>query len=153
MGDGGRVTDCLVWGARLGGIVASADATIANNTVDFIFGAGFEAGIDVGTRCHVVGNTCVKALALPGNGIRATGSGNRIEGNNIVFPGTVDFPPHFGIQVSGTGNLITKNSVTKSPAGAALAYDIAPGNSFGPVVVVAGVGAFVGADPWANLEY
>jgi hypothetical protein len=153
LADGGRVSDCFVWGATQGGIVAGNDVTIANNTVGFIIAVSVEAGIDVGTRCLVVGNTCVAASFFPGNGIRATGSGNRIEGNNVVFNGGPAFPPHVGIQVTGTGNLITKNSVTKSPAGAALAYDIAPGNAFGPIVVVAGVGAFFGADPWANLEY
>ncbi|MHC4698638.1 MAG: MopE-related protein [Planctomycetota bacterium] len=77
-------------------------------------------------------------------GIGVTGSGNRIQGNHVTGN-------ERGIDVDGTDNIIIKNTA----GGNTTDYDIALGNSFGPVVLVGGVGDITsvgGADhPWANF--
>ena len=54
------------------------------------------------------------------------------------------------IEVNGTGNLIVKNTVSGNWAAG---YVIAPGNAWGTIVNVAGIGAFFTNEPWANFEY
>jgi hypothetical protein len=60
----------------------------------------------------------------------------------------------FGLSILGEDNLITSNRATGVPANN---YAIAPGNSFGPIVIVSGVGdlsAVANADhPLANFSY
>ena len=151
--NGSTVTDCSVSFTLAGGIVAGVASTIRNCTVSLsaggtgpIFGA-----IEVGSDCYVVANTCSTAFFVGGSGIVVSGTGNRIEQNNVIARD--GHPMAFGIDVRGTSNLILKNSVT----GSGTHYNIGPNNSFGPIVNVAGVGnisILVGtAHPWANFSY
>lgn len=51
-----------------------------------------------------------------------------------------------GISVTGTGNIIVRNSVTGGTR-----YSIAAGNSVGPIVTAAGMAA--NTNPGANFDY
>jgi parallel beta-helix repeat protein len=134
-----------------GGILAGASSAVQNCTVVGNKGDG----IQVSNDSRVAGNNCDSNEFGGGNaaGIHSTGADNRIEGNNVTDNTR-------GIQVDSSGSLIIKNSSSGSTgAGPAPAphYVIAGGNSFGPVVNVAGVGDIVGtpnaSHPWANFSY
>jgi hypothetical protein len=77
-----------------------------------------------------------------------SGSGGVIERNTLRAFGTAA-----GLLVTGTGNLITNNSV----AGGSPPYSIGAGNSYGPVVSVAGAGDLgsipAASHPYANFVY
>jgi parallel beta-helix repeat protein len=104
-------------------------------------------------------NTCDTNGNLGGDGagIHATGSDNRIEGNNVTDNDR-------GIDVDVAGNLIIKNSATGNGPTNNLNYDIAANNVFGAIVdrtapasaAVTGnsAGSSAGTtDPWANFTY
>jgi hypothetical protein len=109
-------------------------------------------GIQVNDNCLVSQNQC---SSNAGPGILATSGNNRIDGNNIEGQ-----PAGFGLRVTGTGNLIIRNSV----ADAATPYDIAANNRYGSIVNISagGTPAVSGAtaastltttDAWANFAY
>lgn len=102
-----------------------------------------------------LGNTCLGngTGATPAAGILATGTDNRVEGNNVTGNG-------FGVQVTGTGNLILRNSASGNTTN----YDIVASNRYGPVVNITATGAAAASgnsaastvastDPWANFAY
>ncbi len=97
------------------------------------------AGIKVGDHSTVF--DCV-ANANAGPGIFVVGTGNRIENNNL------NNNTNNGMFVLSSGNLIVKNSATYNAGGD---YIIATGNSFGQVVVMAGIN-FTNASAWANFS-
>jgi parallel beta-helix repeat protein len=126
-----------------GGIIVNGSAnltkcsSIANGQVGIQVGDGSTVkkctarrnsgdGILVSTNCVVSGNACQGTgtgdLADTA-GIRATGSGNRIEANHITDNDR-------GIDVDASGNLIIRNSASGNTAD----YDIAAGNTSGPTV-------------------
>ncbi len=151
LGFGCRVEYCNVLGNRDGGIVAIEGSTIKDCTVTAILDLGFGiAGIDVGNSCHVVGNTLATASFLAGPAIRASGTGNRVESNQVYLTPGVAVT---GIDITGTGNLILRNSVS----GIGTHYSIAPGNSYGPIINVAGMGDISlnpgTQHPWTNFSY
>ena len=82
-----------------------------------------------------------------------TSTDNRIEGNNVTGNDR-------GIAVDLSGNLIIRNSAS----GNSVAYDIAAGNRYGPIIDISATGtaAVSGSsaastvattDPWANFTY
>ena len=76
-------------------------------------------------------------------GITVSGSGSRIESNQVVNN------QYFGLAVAGTGNCVFKNTAAdNSPDN----YDIGAGNAHGSIMNVAAGGSFT-ADAWANLEF
>lgn len=152
VGFGSTVTDCTVVGVTAGGIVADHSSTIRNCTVSLsVGGSSGNGAIEVGSDCYVVGNTCSTAPALAGFGIIVSGRGNRIEQNNVIARDRLPFGA--GIYVTGTFNVILKNTVT----GSGDHYEIGASNSYGPIVAVPGIGDIsivVGAShPWANFSY
>lgn len=143
------IRDCNVFASFGGGILAATSSTISNCAAFYIkdIQDPGRASFEVGDSCLVRGNMCADFMGPSATGIRANGSSNRIEANNVYFLGDSTI----GVQIVGTGNLIMGNSV--AGLGTGTRYSIAPGNSYGQIVNVAGVGAFTGLDPHTNFEY
>lgn len=150
-GEGSVVLNCSVIENGSVGIYARNSSTVADcavqaNTLDGILCTSF---------CILRGNTSVGNGLGAGNGagIHTTGSDNRIEGNNCTGADR-------GIDVDFTGNIIIKNTCSGNTSN----WEIAIGNSLGPIVV-AGTNAAVisgngpspstlgSTDPNANFTY
>ena len=115
------VMDCYVAdngqnGILLSGAVPSLvrDCVVRGNALD---------GIRVVGNAVIMGNQCIglSSLASTNAGIRATSSGNRIDGNHVTFYGN-------GILVSGTGNLVIRNTTSLTAAD----FVVNAGNITGP---------------------
>jgi parallel beta-helix repeat protein len=139
VGAGCTIIDCSVSDSLGTGIYASSASKVSGCAVKW----NTDHGIHVGYACLVVGNTC----SDNSTGIYVSGTKNRIEGNNVCN-GTR------GIDVDGTNNIIIGNTASGNTTAT---YEIVPGNSYGPIVNVAGVDDISGtpnADhPWANFEF
>ncbi len=123
-----------------------ADCTARTNTLD---------GIVCTSACVIRGNTCSANGSGAGDGasIHATGTDNRIEGNNCS---TADR----GIDVDTAGNIIIRNTC----AGNTTDWDIVANNIYGPIIdrrvpasaAVTGFAAVTtlgSTDPNANFSY
>ncbi len=117
-GGGASVTRCTTFDNLGSGISVGSDSTVSlcaarENTLD---------GIRVANDCLVLNNMMSGNGSGAGNGagVHATGSRNRIEGNNCV---TADR----GVDVDGTDNLIIRNSCS----GNTINWSIAAGNVSG----------------------
>lgn len=135
------VKDCSVKNNGNGGVVATDNCTISGCAVRQNYSPG---GIQVQTACLVLGNTCFEhdgGSDMPG--IRALGTGNRIEGNNVCSNA-------WGIMVEGTGNFVFRNTASANFTGN---YTNAPGNVVGEILDVSGGGTISNAGPWANFSY
>jgi parallel beta-helix repeat protein len=124
-----------------GGILAGASSTVQNCTVVGNKGDG----IQVANDSRVFGNNCDSNEFGGGNaaGVHATGSDNRIEGNNVTDNTR-------GIDVDAGGNLIVKNSASGNGTPATDNYAITGTNTIGAIVTATGT---ITADPWANFSY
>jgi parallel beta-helix repeat protein len=100
-------------------------------------------GINIGNNSLARENNCSgNGITTAGNagGVHATGSDNRIEGNNVTVNDR-------GIDVDGTGNFIVRNTASGNTVNYAIvasnkdAQQLSPGS------------AFVSTDPWANFIY
>jgi hypothetical protein len=122
--NGGTVEGCNVRNNALGGVVVNFSCRVCGNNTNGNGGGGGVQG-----------------------GIMASGRQNEIVENHSSFDDV-------GISVSGSRNLVARNTVGEPTSGTA--FSIAAGNSFGPIVNVAGVGAFTGVanstHPQANFE-
>ncbi len=95
-------------------------------------------GIEVEDDCIVLNNTCRgNGNYGAGHGILATGSDNRIEGNNVT-----DSTGGYGIQAAA-GNIVIRNSASGNESGQ---YNIT-GGLVGPIT-----NAIID-HPWANFEF
>jgi parallel beta-helix repeat protein len=126
-----------VWG------IESASSLISGNTAN----SNTLDGIKVSDRSLVINNNCASNGNLDdGAGIFVTGNRNRVEGNNVVLNDR-------GIDVDDGDNIIIGNTAGSNGAN----YAIVAGNSYGPIVNVAGVGDISGTlnanHPWANFQY
>lgn len=133
---GSTVNGCVALNNEAGGIVGSR-AIIVNCTASF----NSVEGIRVEQDSLVLENLCANTPSIAGDrvGIRATASGNRIEGNTVHDHNT-------GIGVDGTDNLIIRNSAR----GNGTDYDIGLGNTVGPIITSGGT--ILSNNPWANFE-
>lgn len=122
--NGGTVDGCNVRNNGLGGVAVNFSCRVAGNSFNGNGGGGGVQG-----------------------GIMVSGRQNEIVENHSSFD-------EVGILVSGTRNMVARNTVGEPTAGTT--YSIVAGNSVGPVVNVAGVGAFTGVansnHPQANFE-
>lgn len=135
---GSCIESCVAENNSLEGIRAAFESRIANCEVSF----NGTAGINVSSNCLVEHNMCT------GNqfGIRVEGSAVRIDSNNCVGGGT-------GFVATSGGSLFIRNSARA----ASTAFNLAPGNAYGPIVDIAGVGSIGSVananHPWANFTY
>ena len=146
----GRILDCVANNNGMTGIrclsrqMLITGCVAENNSTN---------GIQVASDSKVINNVCDGNGAALGDGagILVTGSGCHIEGNTVTDADR-------GINVTGSGNLIIKNTAS----GNGTNYDIVVNNRVGVIVLppfsiaIAGStgGAGVGTtDPWANFSY
>ena len=146
-----RITDCVStfntgagFDVSLGCVVTECQS-FANQTHGFV----------VGSDCRVIdcsSNSNGTTIA-DGSGVLVTGSDARIEGNTAN-------DNDFGIRVTGSGNLIIRNSCS----GQGTAYNIVANNRYGAIVDISAAGAasvngpsavgvLTTTDPWANFTY
>lgn len=104
-------------------------------------------------RCNVGVNVDSEAVIEGCEFFNCFDAGINCFGARVTIRRNVALATPTGVRVSGGGNAVSGNEVS----GATTAYDIAPGNSHGPIVNVAGVGdisSVAGANhPWANFIY
>ena len=123
-------------------------ATVASCTVTFSTTDGIRAASD----CLILQNQCISnGNSGDGAGVHATGSRNRIEGNNVRGNDR-------GIDIDGTNNLVIRNTASANTTN----YDVVASNKVGPTVSAPNSVAFTGdtggsgvgsTDPWANFAY
>jgi len=109
-----------------------ADCTVQSNTGD---------GIVCTSNCVIRGNTCTSNGFASGDGagIHATGSDNRIEGNNCTGADR-------GIDVDFTGNIIIRNTCS----GNTINWEIAASNAVAPIVQATTNGAPISGNTYAG---
>lgn len=158
----GQVADCSAYDNGAGivvyaGCLVSNCSANGNGTVDIAANfddcviQGCEAGrggIRMGSRCRVAGNR----LTGQGNGAGIRTHQPTRENDCTVEDNTV-IGFAVGIQIEGQNNFIARNKCR----GNATNYAIGAGNSYGPIVNVAGVGDISTVPnanhPWANFSY
>ncbi len=142
VGFGAVVTGCTAIGNAGGGISADGASTISNCSVYSNGGVGIQTGagctlsgctvrsnsangIRVSSDCQIRDNSCSSNgfASSDGANIHATGSDNRIEGNNCTGADR-------GIDVDGSGNFIVRNTCS----GNTINWAISANNVFGPIV-------------------
>lgn len=151
-----RMRSCIVEGGSSGGAVIALDGADIDDCQCFsTVGADISgslrarnsefagmSGLIARGRAEIRGCTI---SGFNATALSVSGSEGSIDGNTVSATGAA------GLLVSGTRNLVTRNVVV----GGSPAYSIGPGNSFGPIANVVGVGdvsAVVGAQhPWANF--
>ena len=133
---GSTISDCSAYGNLNDGINALNGSTISDCSAYENFGNGIRAlsnstisgcsayknsgdGIQASDDSNITGNTCDKNgyAAGAGGGIHVTGTGNRIDSNNVRDNDR-------GIDVGDAENYVARNIVRSNTDN----YDIAPGN-------------------------
>ena len=165
--NGSIVSNCAARGSGATGIDAGWDTTVSGCSAVFNTGDGIVAttrctikdctvsvngsdGIEVEHNCLVLANTCAKNGFISENsaGIHVTGSGNRIEGNNVTDNDIR------GIDVDGIRNIIIKNTATGHYVGVIPnAYTIVSGNAVGQILSPITINYITSCNPWANFYY
>ena len=137
------VRRCNVSGSGTGITAYFGKATIEENNI-----ANCNQGIIAGIGSLIRRNNVSRDSSHPGPGIRTDGpqTGIRIDENHVENYDT-------GVQVQGSRNVITRNTVRNGSN----PYAIEAGNTYGPIVNAVGIGA-LGASgnqnhPWANFLY
>jgi len=136
-GLGGRIEGCVVRGATIG-VSADEGGTVHANTVGDIA----QDGVRVTGRCTVSANTidqCGTAPGFDGAGVRATGSGSRIENNSATRC-------DFAYRLDAGGNLVIGNSASEFSISA---FSAASGNAVGPILD----SGTIAASPAANANF
>jgi hypothetical protein len=174
-GDGSSISNCSAFnnnGGTSNGITAGPGSTITACSSSNNAGSGFNLGtggtiqkctasfnkadgITLSSGSAARDNDCFsnRASGGSGTGIHATGSDNRIDGNNLVNNDR-------GIDVDAANNLIVRNSARRNTTN----YDIVANNVYGGIIdrtapasaAVNGNSAATSAgtlDPWANVSY
>jgi parallel beta-helix repeat protein len=147
VGDGSTVQGCATYFNTGDNIEAGSGCLITRNTASNSNGSN---GIRVADGCHLLENTCRDNNNQ--SGILVTGAHNRIEGNACTSN-------NIGFSVTGTNNLIIKNSASENPDAAGTNnYIIGAGNRSAFIVlpnssVPGGPTGINTTDPWANFGY
>jgi parallel beta-helix repeat protein len=140
LGVGSVVSRCSAFG---NGDAANEDGIfvgLSSNVTDCSASNNAEDGIQVSSDSFVARNQADSNGTVDGAGIHVTGSGNRLEGNSVTDNDR-------GIDVDATQNLVIRNSAS----GNTTEYAIAGGNTVGPIVTSATIGA--SDNPHANYEH
>lgn len=141
---GARASECYAYFNGGQGYQCSTGSTVTRCTAD----SNGSHGIWLFDDCRATGNSLVNnGRTSVAAGILCSGDDNHVEDNRVS-------KNDHGIQVTGAGCLILRNSASGNTTAD---YDLGPGNAWGPIISVGGVGdisAVPGAnDPQANLIY
>jgi hypothetical protein len=138
VGTGSSVQDCVASSSEDDGIQHDGSGLVTGCSA----AANLGDGIQIASEVSALHNNCLGKPSQTGiaTGIHATGSGNRLEANNLTAADR-------GIDVDFTGNLIIRNSARLNGVN----YDIVPGNSVGPIVTSATIGT--SSNPHANYSF
>jgi parallel beta-helix repeat protein len=172
VGVGCTLSNCAAYNNAGIGITLGTSCTVSACTASFNTGHGISSNfgglitnctvrgndqdnIRVTNACTVLDNLCDRAGntgAIEGAAIHATGSDNRIEGNNCTLSDR-------GIDVDAGGNIIIRNTCSGNTTN----WTIAAGNALAPIVqattnaaAVSGntyAGSLGSTDPNANFTY
>jgi len=148
-GSGSTVTGCTASFNSGDGISAGSGSTVTGCTASTNFGDGIQVNFD----CRVTDNTCDSNGFSTGDGagIHATGTDNRIEGNNCTDADR-------GIDVDVAGNIIIRNTCSGNTSN----WEIAVGNVCLVILATPTVAAISGdsgglspgsTNPNANFTY
>ncbi|MBS0195635.1 MAG: right-handed parallel beta-helix repeat-containing protein [Planctomycetes bacterium] len=151
VGGGGSISNCSAYANSGIGIAADGGVLVVNCSAS----SNLRDGIFCTAFCTIRGNDCTfnGTDVSEGAGIHATQSDNRIEGNNCTNADR-------GVDVDAGGNIIIGNTCSGNTNN----WDIAPGNSVGPIVTagtnaltITGNGAspstLGSTDPFTNFNY
>lgn len=140
-GDGCLVKDCVAVTNTVGeGITIASYSVIRGCIVNANRG-----GITAYSGCLVEGNNCSFNTF---GGIRALGSGNRIDGNNVAY--NINAGGVYAAGPEATNNLIIRNSARgNTPQN----YNTQPNNALGSVVNGTGGITITTNSPWANFAF
>jgi parallel beta-helix repeat protein len=135
----GTIRSCVSRQNGGDGFWASDSSTIIDCTALLNTGNG----IHVRNSCRIADNLC------RANGLNAADAAGifieqdhcRVQGNNLVQNDR-------GIDIDGTGNFVVANTASGNTTN----YDIAAGNTLGPIANFAGAGITT-SNPWTNFEY
>jgi parallel beta-helix repeat protein len=118
--EGSSITNCVAYRSGLDGI-SIIEGTVHGCAVTSNTGNGIRASGD----CAVIGNSCDQngLSTADGANILVTGNDTRVEGNRCSDADR-------GIEVTGTGNIIIRNTCT----GNTVNWDIVAGNHYGPII-------------------
>lgn len=163
------ITDCVVWGntGTGAGVLVGGSSSVVGCTASFNTGTGIETGAQSSViDCNVVSSGSTRTAISIGS--RSTARDNSVKlsssasGILVGTASTIDSNTvtslsagGFGIRTTGSGSIIIRNTVH----GMTLKFDIAAGNSVGPIADVVGVGDMMGAPssehwhPWANFAH
>lgn len=136
------IEDCTAYGNQSLGIGADAHSTVRQCRAL----SNRYQGIVVTDYCTVVGNAARgNGSGNPANiaGIWLNGIGSRAESNESAGN-------DYGIFISGTDNLVVRNSCSANPAGN---YHTIGGNELAPIVTNPGSSNFSTATEWSNFAY
>jgi hypothetical protein len=135
---GNVVVDCNACSNSLRGIEVGAGCSVRR----CVARQNTDSGIYVGANGQVAENECALNGSLAGAaGIFLSGSGLRVEGNNLVSNLPV------GIYASASNNFIIKNSVQRS----ATNFFFLGLQTVGPIVT--NIAVITNNNPWANFSY
>jgi hypothetical protein len=141
-----RVVDCAVYNSVLHGVHMSFLGVVERCTIGGCLGNGIL--MDAGGGAIVRDNVVFECSTTNTAGIKFTVGLGRVEGNHVLGCWR-------SFDVSGGGTMLARN--TSAAAGAGGHYVITPGNPFGPIVNVAGVGDISATPnanhPQANFQY
>ena len=146
--DACNLTDCTADGNTFNGIGAGSYSLITNCSCT----RNHWDGVRLGSYCRVSGVNAAQAGygAGSGAGIHATGSGNRIEGNNCTAS-------DWGVLVDASGNFVNRNTCSGNTTNFSIASGnacyVVSANSSGAISGSSGGLSFGSNDPNANFSY
>lgn len=144
-GEGATILDCASRGNGGNGIAAQNYAVVRNCTC---IGNQMD-GIKVNNHCRIVDNNSGNNGTSPQAsfaGIHVTGSGNRVQDNNVVNNDNT------GIDVDATGNLIVRNSASLNTNDFTFVDGNNVGRRKGPGYLSNALGTDFFADAWSNFK-
>lgn len=159
-----NVQGCATWQNGSDGIVVGNHSVVANNTSTNNTGAGIQAtnnstihdntsSFNTSHGIRIFGETLVSRNNCTGNGF-STGAGSGIfsSGDNSRIDENNCTNNSIGIEVTGAGNIVLRNTCAGNGAAVGDEFVIVAGNAVGTILNVAGA-TVTTTTTYANLEF